>query len=217
MVCHLVNDGVFFCCNFVLDLQCVLAFFQHDHILAYFTQYTCIYIYIGINEIHQDYGKGVHYKRYWSNWCVREGDEQPDSLLILAEEELVAVDLVTPGWPVYRLPYVNSIHASSIISASHVNNVPRSLWERIKTAGSFQLTNFSPRVCFDRCFHTVIIGMLLIVSWECWKLWKGLLSPYACSCSSDKQPLLSGYSSLMWSAFIPTELLSEGHTVNMLL
>jgi len=78
---------------------------------------------------------------------VLEGVDEPDSLLILAEEELVAVDLVTPGWPLYRLPYLNSIHASSIVSASHVNNVPCSLWERIRTAGTFQHANFSPRVC----------------------------------------------------------------------
>jgi len=85
-------------------------------------------------------------------YCLLLGNEEPDSLLILAEEELVTVDLVTPGWPLYRLPYINSIHASSIVSASHVHNVPQSLWERIKTAGSSQRTNFSPRVCFHcRC------------------------------------------------------------------
>jgi len=76
-----------------------------------------------------------------------KGAGEPDSLVILAEEELVAVDLLTPGWPLYRLPYTNSIHASSIVSASHINNVPRGLWERIKLAGSFQHANFSPRVC----------------------------------------------------------------------
>jgi len=79
--------------------------------------------------------------------CLSEGNDEPDSLLILAEEELVAVDLLTPGWPLYRLPYINSIHASSIISSSHIKSVPPSLWERIKTAGYSQHANFSPRVC----------------------------------------------------------------------
>jgi len=69
-------------------------------------------------------------------------------LLILAEEELLAVDLLTPGWPLHRLPYINSIHASSIVSASHINNLPQSLWERIKIAGSLQYAVFSPRVCY---------------------------------------------------------------------
>jgi len=86
-------------------------------------------------------------------WCLSIGNDEPDSLLILAEEELVAVDLQTPGWPLYQLPYINSIHASSIVSASHINNVPRGLWERINMAGHCQHTNFSPRVCSDCCCH----------------------------------------------------------------
>jgi len=85
--------------------------------------------------------------RCWSEGCVPVDGDDPHSLLILAEEELVAVDLQTAGWPLYRLPYINSIHASSIVSASHVNNIPLSLWERIKAAGSSQHADVSPRVC----------------------------------------------------------------------
>ena len=68
------------------------------------------------------------------------------SLLIIAEEELVAIDLLSAGWPCYELPYLSSIHASAILSASHVVNMPQSLWDRIKTAGESQATESSTRV-----------------------------------------------------------------------
>jgi len=94
-----------------------------------------------------------------------EGDDDVDSLLILAEEELVAVDLQTPGWPLHRLPYISSIHASSIISASHIKNVPPSLWERITMAGCSQHTHFSPRV---RCIPVDYVTSLIVqhLSWK---------------------------------------------------
>ena len=103
--------------------------------------------------------------RFSSESCALAGDDEPDSLLILAEEELVAVDLQTPGWPLYQLPYINSIHASSIVSASHINNIPHSLWERINMAGRCQHNSFSPRVCSDCCCHWLLltVSMLLVV------------------------------------------------------
>jgi len=73
-------------------------------------------------------------------------NDDPHTLLILAEEELVAVDLVSAGWPCYELPYLSSIHASAILSATHVANVPQELWDRIKDAGSSQQTKCSARV-----------------------------------------------------------------------
>jgi len=114
----------------------------------------------------------------WLKWVLLvEGNDEPDSLLILAEEELVAVDLLTPGWPLYRLPYINSIHASSIVSASHINNVPHSLWERIMIAGCCQHTSFSPRVCSNYCWHSVLPDCCsscdVYVLWEYEKLSKG--------------------------------------------
>ncbi|KAM7542838.1 hypothetical protein Aperf_G00000000159 [Anoplocephala perfoliata] len=35
-------------------------------------------------------------------------------LLVLCEEELVAIDLLTPGWPILELPYLNCLHASPL-------------------------------------------------------------------------------------------------------
>nr|CAG4647644.1 EOG090X00I4 [Moina brachiata] len=37
-----------------------------------------------------------------------------EALVILAEEELVVVDLMSDGWPCFRLPYMASLHCSAI-------------------------------------------------------------------------------------------------------
>jgi len=74
-------------------------------------------------------------------------NDDPHTLLILAEEELVAVDMLSAGWPCYQLPYLSSIHASAILSATHVANVPQTLWDRIRDTGVSQQTTYSARVC----------------------------------------------------------------------
>jgi len=74
------------------------------------------------------------------------GDDEPHSLLILSEQEMVAVDLVSAGWPCYELPYLSSIHASAILSATHVAGVPQALWDRIRDAGESQRAKCSVRV-----------------------------------------------------------------------
>ena len=75
--------------------------------------------------------------------------DDPHSLLVLAEEELVAIDLTSEGWQAYRPPYLSSLHASAITCASHVSNVPEALWNKISTAGEQQFANTSSRVCGD--------------------------------------------------------------------
>ena len=55
----------------------------------------------------------------------------PDCLLVLSEEELVCVDLATPGWPSLPCPYMQSIHSSAITAISQVNNVTQDLVDRL--------------------------------------------------------------------------------------
>lgn len=46
-----------------------------------------------------------------------EGNESslgPEVLIVLAEEELVAIDLTNPEWKMMALPYLVSLHASSV-------------------------------------------------------------------------------------------------------
>lgn len=38
----------------------------------------------------------------------------PEALIILAEEEIVAIDLTDPEWKMMALPYLVSLHASAV-------------------------------------------------------------------------------------------------------
>jgi len=38
----------------------------------------------------------------------------PEALIVLAEEELVAIDLTNPEWKMMALPYLVSLHASAV-------------------------------------------------------------------------------------------------------
>lgn len=55
----------------------------------------------------------------------------PDSLLVLSEEELVAIDLKSAGWPQYEVPYLHSIHASAITCLTQATNLKQSVVEEI--------------------------------------------------------------------------------------
>ncbi|XP_025715749.1 LLGL scribble cell polarity complex component 2 isoform X4 [Callorhinus ursinus] len=69
--------------------------------------------------------------------------DDPYALVVLAEEELVVIDLRTAGWPPVQPPYLASLHCSAITCSHHVSNIPLKLWERLVTAGSQQHTHFS--------------------------------------------------------------------------
>ncbi|XP_038069031.1 LLGL scribble cell polarity complex component 2-like isoform X3 [Patiria miniata] len=71
---------------------------------------------------------------------VYEFDE-PHTLVVLAEEEIVFIDLQTEGWPVFNLPYLSSLHASAITCQQHVSNVPSELWDKITAAGEQQMAS----------------------------------------------------------------------------
>ncbi|KAJ6655973.1 hypothetical protein lerEdw1_004558 [Lerista edwardsae] len=68
--------------------------------------------------------------------------DNPTTLVVLVEEELVAIDLQTPGWPTIPAPYLAPLHSSAITCSYHISNVPLKLWERIISAGEQQ----SPRL-----------------------------------------------------------------------
>lgn len=72
--------------------------------------------------------------------------DEPHTLVVLAEEELVLIDLETQGWPAFALPYLNSLHCSPITCSQHVSNVPDNLWQKIADAGQAQNKNMSSRV-----------------------------------------------------------------------
>ena len=57
--------------------------------------------------------------------------DNPQALLVLLEEEFVAIDLASEGWPQYRLPYLCSVHSSAIICTHYVNAASREFYERL--------------------------------------------------------------------------------------
>lgn len=71
------------------------------------------------------------------------GYDNPTALVVLVEEELVVIDLLTPGWPTIPSPYLAPLHSSAITCAYHIANVTLKLWERIILAGEQQNPHFS--------------------------------------------------------------------------
>lgn len=43
-----------------------------------------------------------------------ENPVNPEALVVLAEEELVAIDLTNPDWKMMALPYLVCLHASAV-------------------------------------------------------------------------------------------------------
>lgn len=44
----------------------------------------------------------------------KEIPDNPEALIVLAEEEIVAIDLTNPQWKMMALPYLVSLHASAV-------------------------------------------------------------------------------------------------------
>jgi len=75
----------------------------------------------------------------------RRAYDNPHTLIVLAEEELVLIDMLTSGWPMYRAPYLPSLHCSAITCTAHVGNVSRAFYNKLQDAGLQQLNNYSTR------------------------------------------------------------------------
>ncbi|XP_059146629.1 LLGL scribble cell polarity complex component 2-like isoform X2 [Physella acuta] len=77
--------------------------------------------------------------------AIESDRDDPHALVILAEEELVVLDLESESWPSFRLPYLNSVHSSAITCSQHISNVPEQLWQKMIDAGDNQNKNYSNR------------------------------------------------------------------------
>uniref|UniRef100_A0A8C5ED38 Lethal giant larvae homologue 2 domain-containing protein n=1 Tax=Gouania willdenowi TaxID=441366 RepID=A0A8C5ED38_GOUWI len=69
--------------------------------------------------------------------------DDPSALVVLLEEELVVIDLQTPGWPSLPTPYLAPLHSSAITCSCHISNVPPKLWERLINAVFHYIKPFS--------------------------------------------------------------------------
>ncbi|CAF1916654.1 unnamed protein product [Rotaria magnacalcarata] len=71
--------------------------------------------------------------------------DDPQSLVILLNEEIVMVDLLTDSWPSYHLPYLNSIHASPIICTTFACNVNQEFHKKLINYALIQFEENSDR------------------------------------------------------------------------
>lgn len=59
--------------------------------------------------------------------------------MVLVEEEIVFIDLHSENWPVFRAPYLATVHSSAITCSAHVANVPKTMWTKLFEAGNQQM------------------------------------------------------------------------------
>ena len=64
-----------------------------------------------------------------------EGNNVSGCLVILCEEEIIFIDLITPEWPVMDQPYLCSLHCSAITCTTFVSNPHPSVYSKIRAAG----------------------------------------------------------------------------------
>ncbi|VDL89339.1 unnamed protein product [Schistocephalus solidus] len=89
-------------------------------------------------------------------------------VLILCEEELVAVDLLTPGWPLLTLPYLSCLHTSAISAYNLFTHDARrngddenDPWPPFRRAGLFDPFMDDPRAavkCIQLVENTLVVG-----------------------------------------------------------
>lgn len=70
--------------------------------------------------------------------CFLEYDD-PHTLVVLVEEEIVFIDLHSENWPVFRAPYLATVHSSAITCSAHVANVQKTMWTKLFEAGNQQM------------------------------------------------------------------------------
>ncbi|CAL8097277.1 unnamed protein product [Calicophoron daubneyi] len=68
---------------------------------------------------------------------IAPGGGPAQILLILCEEELVAVDLITQGWPFIRPPYLTCLHTSTITTYSLFTQVNSQFLSQLESAGAY--------------------------------------------------------------------------------
>lgn len=71
--------------------------------------------------------------------------DNPQALLVLLEEEFVAIDLLSENWPQYKLPYLYSVHSSAIICTHYCNNISIKLYNKLVSIGNSQNEEYSER------------------------------------------------------------------------
>ncbi len=64
--------------------------------------------------------------------------DNPSTLIVLVEEEIVLIDLTSTEWLQYKLPYLSSVHSSAITCCQHYGGISEELYQQIIEAGKVQ-------------------------------------------------------------------------------
>lgn len=76
------------------------------------------------------------------------------TLVVLLHEEIIFIDLNNEHWPLYRLPYLNSIHASPVISMHVVIDVHPEFYDKLLNFAKQQNPLITDRVRFEYLFSS---------------------------------------------------------------
>lgn len=64
--------------------------------------------------------------------------DSPEALIVLTEEEIVAIDLQSSDWLQYSLPYLSCLHSSTVTYAHYYSDIPHDVYNKIDAAGAKQ-------------------------------------------------------------------------------
>lgn len=98
----------------------------------------CVTVLQGKNQVTMDFTSRVIDFFTVHNTEPGQLFDNPSALVVLVEEELVVIDLQTPGWPTVHAPYLAPLHSSAITCSYHISNVPDKLWEKLISVGEQQ-------------------------------------------------------------------------------
>lgn len=126
------------------DRHCLTVQQDKTHVTLDFT--SRVIDFFTVHNVEQEKGELLMQNYAVLNWkwllfslllSSSEFDD-PSALVVLLEEELVVIDLQSPGWPTLPTPYLAPLHSSAITCSFHISSVPPKLWERLVNAGKAQ-------------------------------------------------------------------------------
>lgn len=84
--------------------------------------------------------------------------QEASALIVVADEEMVAIDLTDPTWKMIKLPYLVSLHASAVTCTQYISYVDEEVYNNIVTAGMniinynlIKIHTYSKTLFFQNC------------------------------------------------------------------
>lgn len=72
-------------------------------------------------------------------------EQDPHAIIVLLQNDLVIVDLLTPGFPCFENPYPMDIHESAVTCCLYIADCPGDLIPALYSVGAQGHTGFSKR------------------------------------------------------------------------